>query len=70
MLIVQRRKKLESIEREDDVHANTKRLMDEAAELNTKRFKLVIEVKVKSMFDSGILVLHVMSCRPMLHMHL
>ncbi|XP_019051963.1 PREDICTED: structural maintenance of chromosomes protein 5 isoform X2 [Nelumbo nucifera] len=43
--IVQRKKKLESLEKEDNLEANMKKLIDQAAMLNMQRFKTAIEMK-------------------------
>ncbi|KAI3955361.1 hypothetical protein MKW98_018462 [Papaver atlanticum] len=43
--INQKRLKLDSISREDDLESNLKKLVDEAAKLNTQRFHLAVDMK-------------------------
>ena len=44
----QRKKKLESMEREDDLDTVVAKLVDQAANFNIQRFHCAIEIKVKS----------------------
>ncbi|XP_068658656.1 structural maintenance of chromosomes protein 5 [Aristolochia californica] len=43
--IYQRKRKLESIEKEDDLDTNTNKIIDQVAKLNEQRFQLGIEIK-------------------------
>lgn len=43
----QRKRKLESIEKEDDINTALAKLVDQAADLNIQQFKYAIEIKVK-----------------------
>ncbi|XP_058105367.1 structural maintenance of chromosomes protein 5 isoform X2 [Magnolia sinica] len=43
--VFQRKRKLESMEKEDDLETNTQRLIDHAAKLNSQRFQIAIEIK-------------------------
>jgi hypothetical protein len=43
----QRKRKLESLLREDDQDAVMEKLIDEAANLNTRRLQCAIDIKVK-----------------------
>ncbi|XP_077240474.1 structural maintenance of chromosomes 5 [Tasmannia lanceolata] len=43
--VYQRKKKLESMEKEDDLETNTRKLTDQTAKLNQQRFRLAIEIK-------------------------
>ncbi|URD96330.1 RecF/RecN/SMC N terminal domain, partial [Musa troglodytarum] len=44
-LVVQRRCKLDSLNKEDDLELGTKKLIDQAAKLNEKRFQMAIKIK-------------------------
>lgn len=44
---VQRRCKLDSLNKEDDLELGTKKLIDQAAKLNEKRFQMAIKIKVR-----------------------
>ncbi|KAL5981825.1 hypothetical protein ACLOJK_015891 [Asimina triloba] len=41
----QRRRKLESLEKENDLEANTQKLIDQAAKLNKQRFQFAMDIK-------------------------
>lgn len=43
----QRKKKLESMEREDDLDTVVAKLVDQAANFNIQRFQCAIEIKVR-----------------------
>ncbi|KAL5708300.1 Structural maintenance of chromosomes protein 5 [Ranunculus cassubicifolius] len=44
-LVLQRKRKLDAIEREDDLDTNMKKLVDKVTKLNKERFETVIEIK-------------------------
>ena len=55
MILDQRRRKLKSLEKEDDLRTLMAKLIDQAANYNIQRFHCAMEVKVKSLSGSGFL---------------
>lgn len=47
MIPGQRKRKLESMEKEDDLDTVMAKLIDQAAKFNIQRYQCVIEIKVK-----------------------
>lgn len=47
VILDQKKRRLESIEKEDDPDTSMTKLVDEAENLNIQRFKYAIEIKVK-----------------------
>ena len=55
VILDQRRRKLESLDKEDDLDTLMAKLIDQAAKYNIQRFHCAMEVKVKSLSGSGFL---------------
>lgn len=57
MILAQRRRKLESLEKGDDLDTVMAKLIDQAAKCNIQRFHCAIELKVKLLSGSGFVLL-------------
>ena len=55
VILDQRRRKLKSLEKEDDLRTLMAKLIDQAANYNIQRFHCAVDVKVKSLSGSGFL---------------
>ena len=53
VILDQRKRKLESLEKEDDLRTLMAKLIDQAANYNIQRFHCAMDVKVKSLSGSG-----------------